>query len=466
MKFHEPARASNDFTSSLFGADVPLTRPELATYVLNNLEQWAKVCGMQFFQDDNSAPGRTSVSLTGKIILVDFEFARPTTVKVPMASTPVPFTPRTPAPIDWETAAAMSSDPPISLVSAKVSVGEEESGQPSDSGHTEEVLRVLGQLGTPNLLLFEKMGVYLSLLCDVPLEGIEGKEVEKAAGECISALRGLVMLDELAASETEEMGESHEGQKWLQETRLSGGEVLNLAQMEAKVVARYLVLISDPFRLFNVFPCSDLSESVAPLDILLLRGHPIPFPYLDSFSLSFLVYLPARAYLTILRSAAHKAEMLTSPDFDITPTTLRSLLRHRHARYALAIVCATLRYQPSQPQGPVDESMKLPPFLSMLPGISSDIPQHFFPRTSSRNGKWVLEWDIGEGEGGSIIMSHSRMARIALALGHSSLVGPGSAMQDVFAGGEAAPGPGLGAVFGPSWVDLLVRRSLQSPGRL
>ena len=49
-----------------------------------------------------------------------------------------------------------------------------------------------------------------------------------------------------------------------------------------------------------------------------------------------------------------------------------------------------------------------------------------------------------------MIMNHSRMGRIALALGHSSLVGPGSAMQDVLAGDEAAPGPGLGSVIGPS----------------
>ena len=412
---------------------------------------------MQFFQDDNSAPGRTAVSLTGKIILVDLEFARPTGAKVPVDSTPVPFTPRTPAPIDWETAAAMSSDPPISLVSAKVSAGEEESGQPSDAKHSEEVLRVLAQLGTPNLLLFEKMAKYVSLLCDVPLEEIDGREVEKAAGECITALKGLVTLDELAASENGEMGESHEGQRWLQETRLAGGEVLNLAQMEAKVVARYSILVFKMYRPFTTFPCSDLSESVAPLDILLLRGHPLPFPHLDAVSLSLLVHLPARAYLTILRSAAHKAEMLNSPSFDIIPTTLRSLLRHRHARHALAIACASLRFQPSPPQEPGDESMKLPPFLSMLPGISSDIPQHFFPRTRSHEGKWVLEWDVGEGEGRSIIMSHSRMARIALALGHSSLVGPDSAMEDVFAGGEATSGPGLGFVFGPSWVDLLVR---------
>src|SRR5258706_1138581 len=177
MKFHEPSRASNGFTSSLFGADVPLTRPELATYVLNNLEQWAKLCGMQFFQDDNSAPGRSAVSLTGKIILVDFEFARPTVVKVPTESTPVPFTPRTPSPIDWETAASKSSDAPISLVSAKVSIAEEEPGQPPDARHSEEVLRVLGQLGTPNLLLFEKMAKYVALLCDVALEEIDGREV-------------------------------------------------------------------------------------------------------------------------------------------------------------------------------------------------------------------------------------------------------------------------------------------------
>ena len=143
IKFHVPARSSNGFTSSLFGGDVTLTRPELATYVLNNLEEWAKMCGMQFFQDDNSALGRSAVSLTGKIILVDLQFARPTVVKVPIVSTPSPFTPRTPAPIDWETAAAMSSNPSVSLVSAKVSIGEEEPGQPADARHSEEALRVL-----------------------------------------------------------------------------------------------------------------------------------------------------------------------------------------------------------------------------------------------------------------------------------------------------------------------------------
>ena len=47
-----------------------------------------------------------------------------------------------------------------------------------------------------------------------------------------------------------------------------------------------------------------------------------------------------------------------------------------------------------------------------------------------------------------MITSHSRMGRIALALGNSSLVGPGSAMQDVLAGDRAAPGPGYRAELG------------------
>ena len=85
------------------------------------------------------------------------------------------------------------------------------------------------------------MAKYVAKLCDVALEEIDGREVEQAAGECITVLRGLVTLDELAASENGEMGESHEGQRWLQEARLAGGEVLNLAQMEAKVVARYSI---------------------------------------------------------------------------------------------------------------------------------------------------------------------------------------------------------------------------------
>ena len=52
-----------------------------------------------------------------------------------------------------------------------------------------------------------------------------------------------------------------------------------------------------------------------------------------------------------------------------------------------------------------------------------------------------------------MVMCHSRMAGIALALGHSGLMEPGSAMQDVLDGDEGVPGSGLGSVFGPSWVD-------------
>ena len=61
------------------------------------------------------------------------------------------------------------------------------------------------------------------------MEEIDGREVGNAAGECITVLRGLVTLDELAASENGEMGESHEGQRWLREARLAGGEVFNFA---------------------------------------------------------------------------------------------------------------------------------------------------------------------------------------------------------------------------------------------
>ena len=70
---------------------------------------------------------------------------------------------------------------------------------------------------------------YVALLCDAALEEIDGREVGKAAGECITVLRGLFTLDKLAASENGEMGESYEGQRWLRDARLAGGEVLNFA---------------------------------------------------------------------------------------------------------------------------------------------------------------------------------------------------------------------------------------------
>ena len=109
--------------------------------------------------------------------------------------------------------------------------------------------------------------------------------------------------------------------------------------------------------------------------------------------------------------------------------------------------------------------MKLPPFLSMLPGIPSDIPQHFFHEQPLVIANGSSNGMRGRGRE-EVIMSHSRMAGIALALGHSSLVGPGSAMQDVLAGDEAAPGPGLGSVIRPSWVDLLVCQNLLQPAHV
>ena len=68
-----------------------------------------------------------------------------------------------------------------------------------------------------------------------------GGKWNKQGGGCITVLNGLVTLDELAAYENGEMGESHERQRWLQEAHVAGGEVLNLVQMEANVVARYSI---------------------------------------------------------------------------------------------------------------------------------------------------------------------------------------------------------------------------------
>ena len=68
-----------------------------------------------------------------------------------------------------------------------------------------------------------------------------GGKWNKQGRGCITVLSGLVTLDELAASENGEMGASHEGQNGLQEARPASGEVSNLVQMEANVVARYSV---------------------------------------------------------------------------------------------------------------------------------------------------------------------------------------------------------------------------------
>ena len=71
----------------------------------------------------------------------------------------------------------------------------------------------------------------------------------------------------------------------------------------------------------------DLTTSPCPLDIFLARAHGLPLPYLTVPSLSFLVYISPRVYLTLLRapagtSAAPEGSFL--PKLDVPFSLIRS----------------------------------------------------------------------------------------------------------------------------------------------
>lgn len=72
-----------------------------------------------------------------------------------------------------------------------------------------------------------------------------------------------------------------------------------------------------------------LSRSDAPVDVLLNRGHPIPIPYLTSPSLSFLIDLTPRAYLSIIRHEQNCQAPTTSSTekpLDISLDSIRSFM--------------------------------------------------------------------------------------------------------------------------------------------
>ncbi|KAH9069863.1 hypothetical protein EDB83DRAFT_2371710, partial [Lactarius deliciosus] len=86
-------------------------------------------------------------------------------------------------------------------------------------------------------------------------------------------------LDELAAHE------GNGGARWFSEVDALAKELAKFTQAEAAFLAQVT------------------RSSSVPLDVFLLRGHPLGLPYLHSPTLCFLVYLSPRAYLSLQRSA-------------------------------------------------------------------------------------------------------------------------------------------------------------------
>lgn len=244
-------------------------------------------------------------------------------------------------------------------------------------------------------------------------------------------LRYLLTLDSLAT------GEGERGIRWF---------------MEAMAAYQYFTSPA-----IHHYPTG---SKMQPLDKKLAhRAHPIP--YLDSPSLSFLVWLSPLAYLRLLRSSPPEQLRSTSGLTDIPPAHLKTSLLNNT-------------------EGATIAALKLVASSGVL--SAGDTPEgqndHVFPCTSSHS--WVLDFTSAPGHSHSrhngVVVSQTRMRAIQSVLGvdvaADMLGGPiGSALGSMGSFGSV-PGMGqlgfngfsvptsqtasMGNTFDMSWLDMLL----------
>jgi hypothetical protein len=179
-----------------------------------------------------------------------------------------------------------------------------------------------------------------------------------------------------------------------------------------------------------------IGQPSVPLDVLLLRGHALSLPYLHSPALCFLVYLSPRAYLSLQRSAPVTAA-LQLPSFDISSSHLYNSLNSDLSLPGVTRAALTLVPLPQTSSTPA-ELLSSQPSFPLVPtalGFAHNFPLPTGPDAGKYG--WVLTFGKG------IVMSQSRMLKIASAVQHQQLSYTGT-------------GPSLSFVTG-GWVDMLVR---------
>ncbi|KAI0315693.1 hypothetical protein OF83DRAFT_1084792 [Amylostereum chailletii] len=215
------------------------------------------------------------------------------------------------------------------------------------------------------------------------------------------SLKYLMHLDRLA----ENVQESSGGIRWFRDIDNLGKSLERSSKAEADFIIR--------------------SEGIpaAPLDILLLRGHALPLPYLLSPTLSFLIHISPRYYLALQRNAPTPDMFPGLPTLTITPSHLRPLLAAQP--HASGVTIATLVLTPSAASYNADSSgisLSGRPFFPLAPELAAF--DHTFPITPSVVGvasahqphTWYLDFTSG-GRTRGVVVSQSRMREIESVFG-------------------------------------------------
>ena len=243
-------------------------------------------------------------------------------------------------------------------------------------------------------------------------------EAAQLGSAVVEHLKYLVVLDRLA--ERPEDG----GIRWFVDVDKLCATLEDFASKEAGSVAKAL------------------SNQSAPLDILLLRAHAVPLPYLNIPSITFLVHLSPLSYLSLRKGTSSSTSGIATAIQNID-IPLLALRRHLSSQYLNGVTMATLRIVLPSPRLSPLPDMTVEPTRPNFPLIPTGPDmEHVFPQIKGDTTShcWILDFtDNGRHRG--VVMSQARMRDIEL------IVNPLSSLDDM-----GSPIPfGIG-----SWVDLLV----------
>ncbi|KAJ7690619.1 hypothetical protein B0H17DRAFT_935787 [Mycena rosella] len=368
-----------------YGEDIPTDPQAIVGWCIERLESWAKSAGMETYKEDGREAG---MLLAGTVLVMEVEFS-----------------------INREE----PLDPKLDVASVKTSYAIPN----SDSGVTSNTD---GSISLDAFLAgnIQKFCAELKKTEEVR----DPREVAKLGVAVLDQLRYLVMLDRLAASK--EGG----GVRWFVDIDQLCSILEFFSKSEAEAVA------------------SSLALERAPLDIYLLRCHALPLPYLVSPSITFLVYVSPRVYLSLKKSSSSASPPESNlPQLDIPFNQLRSYLSTQRTGATLA----TLLLSPLSDSQLFPASLSMPSLISRptFPLVPSGSElEHVFPQAAELANDslhvWILDFTHG-GKFPGVVVSQSRLREIELVVNPLSGMDPMNSVMMSFGTG--------------SWVALLLNPS-------
>ncbi|KIP08390.1 hypothetical protein PHLGIDRAFT_104329 [Phlebiopsis gigantea 11061_1 CR5-6] len=375
----------------IYGEDIPHDNTQLVSWCISRFEAWGTSAGMEAFREEEH-DGHITLTLGGKVIVVDMNLA-----------------------ID-RTDAQKSR---LSVTGVKTSFA-------VPGGATGSTTQWSTSLDG---FLADSLGEFLTAV-QKEEEAQDTEDAARIGSRILGSLKYIMMLDQMASEE----GDA--GLRWFNSVDSLALDAEKFASEEATVIAKAL------------------ASTTCPLDIFLMRAHGLPLPYLTVPSLSFLVHVSPRAYLTLLRRASTAIPTSSSPllpTLDVPFSLLRPFVGS-HPRPA-GVTTANLYFSSSH-ESPVftDEaglSMDLVarPTFTLVPSEEQKVL--YFPTVNDSSRKphrYVLDF-TDDGRYSGVVMSQTRMREIQMVVNPLAVLGLTDEAHGV----------------AHTWVDMLLNPQTQLP---